>query len=131
MAVTRLEITHQSVVLDGQAFGAAGAYEKIAGVLRFGVDPTHPANQAVTDLALQRLHVLHAAHEAHGFVHADGLAAVEGEGLAQRLAGDLLQQACHLRQVPAQAVVLQQGVHGGLELCPLLRRQALHERGHL
>ena len=51
MAVTSLEITHQSVVLDGHAFGAAGAYEKIVGVLRLGVDPTHPANQAITDLA--------------------------------------------------------------------------------
>jgi alpha/beta hydrolase family protein len=52
MAVTSLEITHQSLVLDGHAFGPAGAYEKIAGVLRFGVDPTHPANQVITDLAL-------------------------------------------------------------------------------
>ena len=51
MAVTSLEITHQSVVLDGHAFGAAGAYEKIVGVLRFGVDPTHPANQGIADLA--------------------------------------------------------------------------------
>ena len=52
MAVTSLEITRRSVVLDGRSFGDAGAYEKIAGVLRFGVDPIHPANQAVTDLAL-------------------------------------------------------------------------------
>ncbi len=52
MAVTSLEITHRSVVLSGHAFGDAGAYEKVAGVLRFGVDPTHPANQAITDLAL-------------------------------------------------------------------------------
>jgi hypothetical protein len=51
MAVTSLEITHQSVVLDGHAFGAAGAYEKIVGVLRFGVNPAHPANQGITDLA--------------------------------------------------------------------------------
>jgi alpha/beta hydrolase family protein len=52
MAVTSLEITHRSVVLDGQPFGSAGAYEKIVGLLHFGVDPDHPANQAVTDLAL-------------------------------------------------------------------------------
>ena len=52
MTVTSLEITHRSLVLDGRAFGDAGAYEKIAGVLRFGVDPTHPVNQAVADLAL-------------------------------------------------------------------------------
>jgi Alpha/beta hydrolase domain len=52
MAVTSFEITRRSVVLDGRPFGAAGAYEKIAGVLRFGVDPTHPANQAITDIGL-------------------------------------------------------------------------------
>ncbi len=52
MAVTSLEITHQSVALDGHAFGQVGPYEKIAGVLHFGVDPTHPANQVITDLAL-------------------------------------------------------------------------------
>jgi len=51
MAVTALEITHRSVVLDGRPFGEAGAYEKIVGVLRIGVDPLHPANQGVTDLA--------------------------------------------------------------------------------
>jgi hypothetical protein len=48
--VTALEITRRSVVLDGRPFGAAGAYEKIAGVLRFAVDPLHPANQAIADL---------------------------------------------------------------------------------
>jgi hypothetical protein len=52
MAVTSLEITRRSVVLDGRPFGDAGAYEKIEGVVRFGVDPTNPANQAVADLAL-------------------------------------------------------------------------------
>jgi hypothetical protein len=52
MAVTSLEIARRSPVLEGRPFGDAGAYEKIEGVLRFGVDPTHPANQAVTDLAL-------------------------------------------------------------------------------
>src|SRR6266540_3993576 len=51
MAVTSLQITRRSVVLDGRPFGAAGAYEKIMGVLRIGVDPVHPANQAITDLA--------------------------------------------------------------------------------
>jgi hypothetical protein len=52
MAVTSLEITRRAVVLDGHAFGEAGAYEKIVGVLRFSVDPTHPTNQAVADIAL-------------------------------------------------------------------------------
>lgn len=52
MAATALEIQRREVVLDGHAFGATGAYEKIAGILRFAVDPTHPANAAITDLAL-------------------------------------------------------------------------------
>ena len=51
MAVTSLQITKRTAVLDGRPFGAAGAYEKIVGVLRLGVDPTHPANQAIADLA--------------------------------------------------------------------------------
>src|SRR2546425_6824108 len=40
------------MVLDGRPFGAAGAYEKLAGILRFAVDPAHPANQSVTDVGL-------------------------------------------------------------------------------
>jgi hypothetical protein len=51
MGVTALEITHRSVVLDGRPFGQAGAYEKIAGVLRLAIDPTHRANQDITDIA--------------------------------------------------------------------------------
>ena len=51
MAVTSLQITKRTAVLDGRPFGAAGAYEKIVGVLRLGVHPTHPANQAIADLA--------------------------------------------------------------------------------
>jgi Alpha/beta hydrolase domain len=49
--VTSLEITRRSLVLEGRPFGAVGAYEKIAGLLRFAVDPLHPANQAIADLA--------------------------------------------------------------------------------
>ena len=52
MAVVALEVQRRSVVLDGRPFGAAGAYEKLAGVLRFAADPAHPANQSVTDLGL-------------------------------------------------------------------------------
>ena len=52
MAVTSFQITQRSTVLDGRPFGEAGAYEKIAGVLRIGVDPAHPANEAIADLAL-------------------------------------------------------------------------------
>ena len=52
MAVTSLEITQRSIVLDGRPFGDAGVYEKIVGVLRLGADPAHPANQGIADLAL-------------------------------------------------------------------------------
>ncbi|TMQ52163.1 MAG: hypothetical protein E6K74_12645, partial [Candidatus Eisenbacteria bacterium] len=51
MAVISLQITRRSAVLDGRPFGAAGAYEKIMGMLHIGVDPVHRANQAITDLA--------------------------------------------------------------------------------
>ena len=52
MAVTTLEIEKRETVLDGRAFGAAGAYEKVAGILRFAVDPTLPVHRPITDLAL-------------------------------------------------------------------------------
>lgn len=52
MAATALEIQERAVLLDGRPFGAAGVYEKIAGVLRFAVDPASPANQAISDLGL-------------------------------------------------------------------------------
>ena len=51
-AVTGLEIHTRAPVLDGKAFGAAGAYEKIAGILRFSADPSHPLHASITDLAL-------------------------------------------------------------------------------
>jgi hypothetical protein len=51
-AVTGLEVHTRAPVLDGQAFGAAGAYEKIAGTLRFSADPGHPLHASITDLAL-------------------------------------------------------------------------------
>src|SRR5437660_9808425 len=50
MAATALTIHTRSRVLDGRPFGAAGAYEKIAGTLRFAVDPTHRRHAAITDL---------------------------------------------------------------------------------
>jgi hypothetical protein len=37
-------------VLGGEPFGAAGAYEKISGLIRFAHDPVHPRNRAITDL---------------------------------------------------------------------------------
>ncbi len=50
--VTTLDIQTRATVLDGKPFGNSGAYEKIAGSIRFAVDPTHPLHQRVTDMTL-------------------------------------------------------------------------------
>jgi hypothetical protein len=50
MAVTAFEIATRVPVLDGRPFGAAGAYEKLAGTLRFAADPAAPVNRAIADL---------------------------------------------------------------------------------
>ena len=50
MAVTTLEIKTREPFAGGIAFGKAGAYERIDGIVRFAVDPEHPANQAIVDL---------------------------------------------------------------------------------
>jgi hypothetical protein len=49
--VVRIEVQSRSDLVGGQAFGAAGAYEKLAGKVFFAVDPALPANRIVTDLA--------------------------------------------------------------------------------
>jgi len=48
-AVTRVDITSRVVVADGQWFGAAGPYEKIAGTVYFEVDPAEPHNAVIAD----------------------------------------------------------------------------------
>jgi hypothetical protein len=50
MAVIGIEVRARGPLAHGQAFGAAGSYERIDGIVRFGVDPTHPANAAIVDL---------------------------------------------------------------------------------
>lgn len=52
MAVVGLAITARGPYADGMAFGDVGAYERIDGVLRFAVDPAHPANAGIVDLGL-------------------------------------------------------------------------------
>jgi hypothetical protein len=52
MAVTTIAIQTRSTVLDGRPFGDAGPYEKLAGILRFAVDPEHAVHAAVTDIAV-------------------------------------------------------------------------------
>ena len=48
--LTRLEILEREVVADGQAFGAAGPYERLTGTAYFEVDPRDPHNAVVFDL---------------------------------------------------------------------------------
>ena len=50
MSVTSLEIRSREPLDGGAPFGAAGAYERIDGVLHFAVDPAHPANERIVDL---------------------------------------------------------------------------------
>ena len=52
MAVTALEIHARSTVLDGRAFGRAGAYETLAGIIRFAVDPRLAVHAPIADIAL-------------------------------------------------------------------------------
>jgi hypothetical protein len=51
-AVTGLEVQTRATVLDGRPFGKAGAYEKIAGTIRFSADPDHPLHRQITDIGL-------------------------------------------------------------------------------
>ena len=50
MSAIALDVQSRSTILDGTPFGSAGAYEKIAGTLRFAVDPTHRLHRQITDL---------------------------------------------------------------------------------
>ena len=70
MSVTALEIQRREPVLNRRAFGAAGAYEKIVGTLRFAVDPALPIHAEITDLA-----------------RAPRNEAVDGDGLSKSTAG--------------------------------------------
>jgi hypothetical protein len=48
--VVRIDVQSRTDLLGGQAFGAAGPYEKLSGRIFFAVDPALPANRIVTDL---------------------------------------------------------------------------------
>ena len=50
MAVVGLDIHSRKPLADGASFGNVGTYERIDGIVRFAVDPAHPANQAIVDL---------------------------------------------------------------------------------
>jgi hypothetical protein len=50
-AVRRLTVESRQDVLGGRSFGTAGAYEKLAGVVEFALDPADPANARIVDLS--------------------------------------------------------------------------------
>ena len=50
--VVRVRIDHRDAVLGGKSFGAAGAYEKLAGKIDFALDPSLSQNANIIDLAL-------------------------------------------------------------------------------
>ena len=49
--VVRIEVRARADVVNGQAFGPAGPYEKLSGQIFFAVDPAVVANRVVTDLS--------------------------------------------------------------------------------
>jgi len=50
--VVTLDIRDRQPFAAGQSFGDTGPYEQITGIARFAVDPSHPRNKAIVDLAL-------------------------------------------------------------------------------
>jgi len=48
--VVGIDVSRREPVADGRAWGLAGPYEKLAGSVRFAVDPANPANRAIVDL---------------------------------------------------------------------------------
>jgi hypothetical protein len=50
MPVTRFEIALQRPLANGRSFGDVGPYEELKGRLLFTVDPTHLANERITDI---------------------------------------------------------------------------------
>lgn len=52
MALTRFAIEQRGAYAGGRTFGSAGAFEQVDGIAHFAVDPLHPANARIVDLAL-------------------------------------------------------------------------------
>ncbi len=52
MSVSQLRITSRTPFADGGDFGDAGPYERLDGTVEYAVDPAHPANVAIADLAM-------------------------------------------------------------------------------
>lgn len=52
MPVVTLDITQRHPFMEGMAFGEVGPYEFLEGMVHYVVQPLHPCNSAITDLAL-------------------------------------------------------------------------------
>jgi Alpha/beta hydrolase domain len=52
VAVIAFDLALRRPLADGQRFGDVGAYEELKGRLSFAIDPAHPANAGITDVAL-------------------------------------------------------------------------------
>ena len=50
--VVRIEVDARHDVADGRAYGLAGSYEALRGMVHFEVDPANPANRVITDIDL-------------------------------------------------------------------------------
>lgn len=49
-AVVGIDVQSQSDIPGGREFGSAGSYQRIAGRVRFAINPDHPQNKVITDI---------------------------------------------------------------------------------
>ena len=52
MSVTGFDVKFTRPLADGKSWGDVGPYEELRGTLHFVIDPTHAANERITDVAL-------------------------------------------------------------------------------
>ena len=52
MTITRFQVFKRTLYADGKSFGDYGPFERIDGQIEYAVDPDHPANSNIIDLAL-------------------------------------------------------------------------------
>jgi len=52
MSVTGFDVKFTRPLADGKSWGDVGPYEELRGTLHFAIDPTHAANERITDVAL-------------------------------------------------------------------------------
>jgi hypothetical protein len=83
MAVTALQIRTCQPYAKGAAFGAVGPYEQLDGTVHVAVEPRHPRNAGIADLAL-------APRDAHGLVQASADFRLLRPGAPERGNGRLL-----------------------------------------